>query len=288
MNCKICSNKTYEIFTRKILGKYDVSYYKCNKCLFIQTEEPFWLDEAYESGAISALDVGIMSRNLLLLDKTQNIIRKLFSDFNTFSAVDYGGGEGVFVRLIRDKGFNFYRQDLHADNLYARYFDVKDLPVSHKFDILTAFEVFEHLPNPIEGIKEMFNYSDTILLSTELQPSRHISELKNWWYIVPETGQHVSFYTEDAFHTIAKKFDAYYYTDSMNLHILSRKKLAANPFVEEKRPQIKKTILQRILNKINYKINQNQTFITKKMFPESLIMKDFEYVKKKLQNNDLV
>src|SRR5690606_4532608 len=162
MNCKISSNKTYKIFISKILGKYDVSYYRCDKCLFIQTEEPYWLDEAYSLGAISVLDVGIMSRNLLLINKTESILFKLFPDFTNFSAVDYGGGHGIFVRMIRDKGFNFYRQDLHADNLYARYFDVKDLPANYKFNILTAFEVFEHLPDPIEEITKMFNYSDII------------------------------------------------------------------------------------------------------------------------------
>lgn len=286
MNCKICSNKTNKIFISKILEKYDVSYYRCDKCLFIQTEEPYWLDEAYSFGAISVLDVGIMSRNLQLISKTEKILFKIFPDFDNFSAVDYGGGHGIFVRLMRDNGFNFYRQDLHAENLYARYFDIKDIPVSHKFNILTAFEVFEHLPNPIEEITEMFNYSDIILLSTELQPTKDITQLKDWWYFVPETGQHISFYTEDAFHKIAKNFNAYYYTDSINLHILSRKKLAANPFVEEKKSQIKKTVLQKIINKINYKVNQNQTFNSKKLFPESLITKDFEYVKNKLQNND--
>lgn len=286
MNCKICSSKSDKIFISKILGKYEVDYYRCGKCLFIQTEEPYWLDEAYSLGAISALDVGIMSRNLLLLNKTQKILKKLFSDFTIFSAIDYGGGEGIFVRLMRDKGFNFYRQDLHADNLYARYFDIKDLPANHKFNLLTAFEVFEHLPNPMEEITLMFNYSDIILLSTELQPSEDVSQVKDWWYIVPETGQHISFYTEDAFHVIAKKINAYYYTDSINLHILSKKQLNANPFIEEKIPQIKKTILQRVVNKINNKINQNQPFNSNRKYPESLIMKDFENVKKKLQNNN--
>ena len=286
MNCKICSNKTHEIFISKILGKYDVSYYKCDKCHFIQTEEPYWLDEAYSLGAISVLDVGIMSRNLLLISKTEKILFKLFPDFTNFSAVDYGGGHGIFVRMMRDKGFNFYRQDLHADNLYARYFDIKNLPANHKFNILTAFEVFEHLPNPMEEIRKMFNYSDMILFSTELQPSKDISGLKDWWYFVPETGQHLSFYTEDAFQEIAKKMDAYYYTDSINLHIISKKQLQVNPFIEEKIPQIKKTILQRVVNKINNKLNQNPTFNSINLFPESLIMKDFEHVKKKLQNNN--
>ena len=283
MDCKICSGKSEIIFTKNVLAQFDVNYYKCDSCSFIQTEEPYWLDEAYSLGAISALDVGIMSRNLLLLSKTQKKLKKLFTDFTSFSAIDYGGGEGIFVRLMRDKGFNFYRQDLHADNQYSRYFDIKDLPANNKFNLLTVFKVFEHLPHPMEEIKKMFNYSDIILLSTELQPSEDISQLKDWWYFVPETGQHISFYTEDAFQEIAKKFNAYYYTDYINLHIISKKQLHVNPFIEEKIPQIKKTILQRIVNKINNYLNQNPSFNSINLFPESLIMKDFEFVKKKMQ-----
>lgn len=286
MNCKICSHKSDRIFISKILGKYDVSYFRCDKCLFIQTEEPFWLAEAYSSGAISALDVGIMSRNLRLLNKTQNILRRLFSDFTNFSAVDYGGGHGIFVRMMRDKGFNFYRQDLHAENLYARYFDIDDLLGKHKFNILTAFEVFEHLPNPIVEITKMFSHSDIILLSTELQPSTDISRLKDWWYIGQESGQHISFYTKDSFLKIAKETDSYYYTDSVNLHILSKMKLPLDPFSEDQRSLIKKSIIQKIVAKLNSKFNPANIKSQKNCLPESLMMTDFEYIKQKIKNDE--
>lgn len=54
-SCKICGNKTSYIFQAKVLGKYDVKYFHCSTCGYIQTEEPYWLDEAY-SESISALD----------------------------------------------------------------------------------------------------------------------------------------------------------------------------------------------------------------------------------------
>ncbi len=282
MECKICNNETYKIFNCLLLGKYDVGYYSCNNCDFIQTEEPYWLDEAYSLGAISALDVGIMSRNLLLTNKTEIILKKLFTDFTMFSGIDYGGGEGIFVRLMRDKGFNFYRQDLYAENLYARYFDIKDLPDTHKFNILTAFEVLEHLSNPIEDLTKMFLYSDIILFSTELQPSND-SVIKDWWYLVPETGQHISFYTVKTFKEIARNLKAYYYTDSINLHILSKELLPINPFHEKRRIKTKKSDLQKIVNKIKNRLYPNRSFKSKDLFPKSLIMADFEKVKKKLQ-----
>jgi len=283
MNCKICSQKAEKIFTSLILGKYNVSYYRCDNCFFIQTEEPYWLDEAYGMGAISALDVGIMSRNLLLVNKTEKILGKIFSEFKDFSGVDYGGGHGIFVRMIRDLGFNFYRQDLYAENIYARYFDVKDLLLGNKFNVLTAFEVFEHLPDPIEEIKKMFCYSDILLISTELQPSDDLLELEKWWYIASETGQHVSFYNKITFQEIATMFNANYYTDYQSLHILSKNYLSVNPFFNVEIKRKGKKIFQRIANKINKKINGVKTIKPSYVNTKSLTMTDFEFVKQKMR-----
>ena len=69
MNCKICDNNTNPIFKTKVLNKYDVEYFKCTQCSFIQTEKPYWLDESY-SNAITQLDIGLANRNYDLAKKT--------------------------------------------------------------------------------------------------------------------------------------------------------------------------------------------------------------------------
>ena len=286
MNCKICSQNTEKIFSKKILLKYDVSYFRCSKCLFIQTEEPYWLEEAYGLGAIGALDVGIMSRNIMLVNKTKSIVVNLFSNLNDFNGVDYGGGHGIFVRMMRDLGFNFYRQDLYAENLYSRYFDVTDLPLHTKYSILTAFEVLEHLPNPIEEIKTMFNYSDVLLFSTELQISNEKSELEKWWYIVPEGGQHISFYNKLTFQQIESILSVNYYTDNNNLHILSKTILPENPFFDKEiEIENRNNILKRLINKIANKFNYFRSMPTNIVKPKSLTMVDFEFVKQKIINH---
>jgi hypothetical protein len=107
-----------KIFNTDVLNKYKVDYFQCLNCNFIQTEKPYWLDEAY-SDAITKLDIGIIYRNI----NFSNTITQFFKN-NLFSSdgiyLDYGGGYGIFVRMMRDKGFNFYRQDVFCNNLFAK------------------------------------------------------------------------------------------------------------------------------------------------------------------------
>ncbi len=219
MKCKICDTTSAEFTVKKILSKYDVEYYQCPNCNFIQTEEPHWLNEAYNN-AITHLDIGLVFRNEYLSPVVTTIINLFFKPDSKF--LDYGGGYGLFVRMMRDRGFDFYRQDIFCENLFAKHFDITDLPVNTKFDLLTAFEVFEHLTDPLPEVEKMFSYSDSILFSTELQPVDKNS-LENWWYFTPETGQHISLYSLASLHKIAERFNLQLLSHN-NLHLLSRVK----------------------------------------------------------------
>ena len=62
--CRLCESKKLNfLFSEKIISKYKCNYYECTNCKTIQTEEPFWLKEAYEK-SINNSDTGIMYRNL--------------------------------------------------------------------------------------------------------------------------------------------------------------------------------------------------------------------------------
>lgn len=270
MDCKICTSESPYLFEAKVLNKYNVTYYKCEQCGFIQTEAEYWLEEAY-GNAITKLDIGMIYRNLDLSKKTENTILNNNFDY-TQKFLDYGGGYGMFVRLMRDKGFNFYRHDLYCDNIFAEYFDIKDLEGNASFELLTAFEVFEHLQDPKKEVEKMLTYSDSILFSTELQPNQSLSHPDDWWYFVPETGQHIAFYSLEALKNLANYFSLNLYSNNVNLHLLTRKTLDSNPF-HFKRP----SKFQRIKNKL---FGQKKPQI--KM--SSLLMKDFDYIKKKINN----
>lgn len=229
MLSKITGGETQFLFTKKVLNKYDVNYYKCVQTGFIQTDEPFWLDEAY-STAITKLDIGLIKRNIEFSAFTGKLIAKHFNANGTF--IDYAGGYGMFTRLMRDKGFDFYNTDKFCENIFAQNFDLSDSK-TRKFEILTAFEVFEHLNNPYVEIEEMLANSPNILFSTEIIPKENIAD---WWYLIPETGQHIALYTLESLEYIAKKYSKNFYSNGSSLHMFTDKKFNKNPLSKNREP----------------------------------------------------
>lgn len=264
MVCKVCSKFSEEVFKTLVLQKYEVKYFKCTNCQFIQTEEPFWLQEAYES-AITNLDIGLVGRNIHYSGLIKQIVSKWFDSDAKF--LDYGGGYGMFVRLMRDLGIDFYRYDIYCENLFSKYFDYSDLPEGSKFEALTAFEVFEHLSNPMEEVEKMFTLSDSIIFSTELQPNGKVTP-ENWWYFVPETGQHIALYSRESLQFIADNFGANL-SSKGNLHLLTNKKGVDLSQLEDL------TFKSRLKKKLI-------SFLTEKERKTSLLQTDFNLIKEKI------
>jgi hypothetical protein len=199
MLCKVCGELSNPFGTALVLKKYTVTYYRCGNCGFIQSEEPYWLAEAYSS-AIASLDVGIMQRNLENAEVTACMLSLLFPEVKL--ALDFGGGHGIFVRLMRDRGFPFHWHDVHASNDYARGFEYEP---SLKYEFATAFEVLEHLPAPVGELSQLMARSANVFVSTLLLPEPAPAPAE-WWYYALQTGQHISFYTLNSLQLIAAHF----------------------------------------------------------------------------------
>jgi len=214
VGCNICNSESLPLATEVILGKYNVQYYSCERCGFIQTETPYWLEEAYSS-AIARSDLGLIGRNIKLSHFCSALLPLFFDTRGTF--LDYGGGNGMFVRMMRDNGFDFYWTDKYASNQFAEGFESTE---NAKFSLLTAFEVFEHLSGPLLSIEDMFHYTDTVIFSTRLLPRWRITP-KEWWYFTVDTGQHVSLFSKESLMFIAQKYNVRFSSNGISLHILS-------------------------------------------------------------------
>ncbi|WP_051664131.1 class I SAM-dependent methyltransferase [Dyadobacter crusticola] len=270
MKSKITGGETELLFSAKILQKYDVNYYRCKETGFIQTEEPYWLDEAYQS-AITKLDVGLVRRNCNLAYLTEKLLIKFF-DYNE-RFLDYAGGYGLFTRMMRDKGFKFYHTDQFCANLFAEYFDLNQLTGNTQFELVTAFEVFEHLVDPYREINDILQLADNILFTTEILPE-NIDRIADWYYISGETGQHISFYTIEALQYLARQFGCYFYTNGTTTHLFTKRFLETDPFFT---PVVREPFLLRKARKYVRRNDEKE-----RIEMESLIGHDWQYIKNKL------
>jgi hypothetical protein len=224
MKCKICASEQKAYACARIISKYDIQYFQCPKCGFIQTEQPYWLDEAYNS-AIAPSDVGAVSRCLSLGLTTANYISFLFDADARF--LDFGGGHGLFARHMRDKGFDFYWYDKYARNLFAKGFEAND---GQAYELVTAFEAFEHFVDPIAEIEKILYYSKNLLFSTQLIPASSPTP-HEWSYFALETGQHISFYTMESLGIMAKRYGLFLHSVGGYLHLLTAKKIPSLVFL---------------------------------------------------------
>jgi hypothetical protein len=212
--CRVCRGQSGFVFAQDVIG-HRVSYFECPACGYLQTERPYWLDAAYSS-AINDVDTGILLRNRLNLGRvvmTLLAIRKLHG-----VVVDHAGGYGILVRLLRDAGVDARWRDKYCQNLLARGFDDDGIAGC---DLLTAFEVFEHLVEPTTELDAMLSQAPVVLLSTELIPTAHTPS-PDWWYIGPEHGQHVGFFRARTLTWMARRLGCHFSTDGAAVHLFSR------------------------------------------------------------------
>lgn len=201
-----------------ILGKYEIEYFRCRDCQFIQTEKPYWLAEAYGDAIVSS-DVGLISRNERFARIVDRMLRFVYSD--AIQCVDYGGGYGMFTRMMRDRGHHFLHRDPFCKNLFAAGLEAE--VSSGGFDFLTAFEVFEHFSEPHKDLQILDATADHWLISTEPVPDP-TPQPHEWWYYVLDGGQHISLWSKRALQSVASHYGRQL-TSYRGLHLFSKSKV---------------------------------------------------------------
>lgn len=215
--CKICQSSCKKIFSAKMLGKYNADYLFCEHCGFLFVENPTWLKEAYTQ-SINIEDTGILQRNIDASNRLKTLLYVFFDHREKY--LDFAGGWGLLVRLMRDIGFDYYWNDAHSQNLFARGFEGG---LKTKYSAITSIECFEHFADPIKEIEEMLNVASTIIFTTELLPQSPLPP-ERWSYYGLSHGQHVSFFSKKTLHYIAARYGLNYF-NILGFHIFSKKRL---------------------------------------------------------------
>jgi len=208
--CRCCSSLTTPLGSAELLAR-KVWYFDCPACGYVQTEKPYWLADAYRE-VINASDTGILMRNLVnsrIALSTLLVLGKLNGRL-----VDYAGGYGILVRLLRDYGVDAYWTDPYSPNQLARGFEF----TGGTADLITAFEAFEHFERPAEELERMLRIAPNVLISTELiaTPAPAPGE---WWYYGCDHGQHIGFFRVSTLQKLAERFGKRLITNGTSYHL---------------------------------------------------------------------
>jgi hypothetical protein len=236
MLCTICDSPTRHAFHAKVLSKHDIVFFYCPRCGFLRTEAPYWLGEAYRH-TLNDEDTAVLQRNWYFADVVASVLFSLYDRRGTF--LDFGGGHGIFTRLMRDRGFDFYWRDPNAENLFARGFEFRagSVPV----ELVTCIECFEHFVNPKTELETMLAASTNIFLTTQLLPSP-VPGPDAWDYYGLTHGQHISFYAIKTLRFLAERYGLTLYSNGRNMHLLTKKRLSSFRFRRALRPGILKRL----------------------------------------------
>jgi SAM-dependent methyltransferase len=216
-------NKSCEELRGKFLPPSDipVAYYRCTNCEFCFAPE-------IAKWNLAEFEERIYNKDYALVDpdyaeaRPQAIAGSLRSMFGSHGLsikhLDYGGGNGRLSRLLAQEGWNSSSYDPFVD----RNRRAEELG---QFDLITAFEVFEHVPNPRKLMQEVSTLlvpDGIVLFSTLLSDGILEShEGLKWWYASPRNG-HISLFSTQSLNVLAGANDFQLGTLAHGLHCMWR------------------------------------------------------------------
>jgi hypothetical protein len=217
IRCRCCGQPTALVFQGELLNRL-VSYYDCAHCGYLQSQDPDWLEEAY-AHALNATDTGLVRRGA----RNTRRVMALMSVLGCLHepALDFAGGSGLLVRMLRDRGVDARWYDMHAENVFARGFE----HAGERVALVTAFEVFEHLTDPLRELARLAAWTDAIFISTEIAPVP-APRPQTWGYYGAEHGQHIGFFRTRTLQWLAANLGWYLHTDNQTYHLFTRRPVA--------------------------------------------------------------
>jgi len=196
IQCRLCGESSKFSFSKKILSKYEIGYYLCEYCYSLQTEEPFWLPEAYDP-INKKYDTGQLVRTF----NNAAFLKALLTHLNLLNCylVDYGCGSGLLTRFMRDVGINAWGFDCYSLPRLSIGFHTESLEGAN---VINLCEVAEHFDLPAKYFDQIFSCNPKILVM-----QTNILEVidEEWDYLAVDHGQHVFFYSPKSIEYLAKR-----------------------------------------------------------------------------------
>ncbi len=204
MQCPICSGQSHHeasIPFNKSCEGIDTSgelidYQSCSDCGFTWSPELCSKDKAWFSERIYNADYLKFDPDYggqRAANQAKNIIFSYHWVRKQIRHLDYGSGGGQLTDKLVKAGFDSTPYDpfVHAQD-----------PVG-KFNLITCFEVLEHVPNPRQLMSTLAGYlaDEGVLVTSTLLRDKGVP-LDKWWYAAPRNG-HISLYSGESLGKLA-------------------------------------------------------------------------------------
>jgi hypothetical protein len=162
-----------------------------------------------------------------------DIIFTLFflkQDIEIGRMLDYGGGEGLLTRILRDHGFDAYNYDPYSISNLSFGFNLESILDNDRFSVISIIEVLEHLTNPREALGDLLKKTSTVFLSITTIPSDDVNPntVPVWDYYALAEGQHINFPSQSGLQEFFNSFGLIYYCHVGNLILYSRTSIPKN------------------------------------------------------------
>ncbi|MFY0569959.1 class I SAM-dependent methyltransferase [Archangium lansingense] len=125
--------------------------------------------------------------------------------------LDYGGGEGLLARSLREVGIDAVSWD--------PFYDSSGKPAG-SFDLVTCFEVVEHVPDQRRLFFELASLSrgGVCVFLTLIRPERVEGD---WWYASPRNG-HISLHSETSLRQVCEDVGLALRSFSSEVHAMAQ------------------------------------------------------------------
>jgi hypothetical protein len=144
------------------------------------------------------------------------LLLKLFPDLGRdVRHLDFGGGNGLLSKLLGEANWQSMSYDPYLDEPVA-------LETIGTFDLITAFEVFEHVadvPKLISTLRSLLSVDGVLIFSTVLSDGNILPRQRlTWWYASPRNG-HISLFSQNSLAYLAKSNGFSYSRFSDSFHV---------------------------------------------------------------------
>jgi SAM-dependent methyltransferase len=176
------------------LAGVPIYYYQCPECLFCHAEQMYgwslqnFADLIYNDDYVR-FDPEYLEKRPR--SNAQLLIQQIGPQAAQIRHLDYGGGDGLLSRVLGAAGWQssswdpFVNPDITPESL-------------GQFDLITAFEVFEHVPDVVALVTMLSGLLkpdgvvifSTLVLDGQVGPGQRLT----WWYASPRNG-HISLFS---------------------------------------------------------------------------------------------